>query len=174
MFTTEEAQGRLPAMSRLLLSACIALTASATVGCGGARVVHRSQSSGVIALEGDRNKAMEQAHQLMAEHCGGPYQIMEEGEHVVGTNRAQSTESYVNEEGEVIEERGEVTRDATEWRLRYTCGNAPAGDQQAAPEAEPGPPPAEGAEGAPPNEPPADDPDAPPPEGPPGDPTSGQ
>jgi hypothetical protein len=160
-------------MSRLLLAAFVALSASATVGCGGARVVHRTQSSGVIALEGDRNKAIEQAHQLMADHCGGPYQIMEEGEHVVGTDRTRSTESYVNEEGEVVEERGEVTRDATEWRLRYTCGNAPAGDQQAAPEGEPGPPPGEE---VPPGEPPADDPDAPPPpaDEPPGDPSSGR
>jgi hypothetical protein len=161
----------------MFLSALVALIASASVGCGAARIVHRTPAGGVVALEGDRNKAMEQAHQLMADHCGGPYQIMSEGEHVVGTDRAQSTESYVTEEGEVVEERGESTREATEWRLRYSCGNAPAGDQQAAPEGEQGPPPAEGEEGAPPDEPPppGDDPEAPPPdEGPPGEPSSGQ
>jgi hypothetical protein len=156
-------------MSRIQLSALFATAALLAMGCGAARVVHRSQAGGVIALEGDRNKAMEQAHQLMAEHCRGPYQIQEEGEHVVGTDRSQGTSSYVTEDGEVIEETGESTRDVAEWRVRYSCG----GGGQAAPAGEPGLGPGEaggdpgqppGEERPPEGEPPPDDPNAPPPE----------
>ena len=172
----ESAHGSLAAMSRIHLFALVSVTVLLG-GCGVARVVHRSQSGGVIAIEGDRNKAMEQAHQLMAEHCRGPYQITEEGEHVVGTDRAESTDTYVTEEGEVVETTGESTREATEWRVRYTCGNAPAGapgegpDEGAPPEGDEGPPP-EGDEGGPPPEgdegaPPEGDPAGPPPGEPP-------
>jgi len=101
-------------MSRFHVLALLAATAMFSVGCGGARVVHRSQEGGVIALEGDRNKAVERAHQLMDDHCGGPYKVLEEGENLDDT-----------EGGEIVEEGVESASDAAEWRMRYMCGNGP-------------------------------------------------
>ena len=43
---------------------------SVLAACGSARVIQRNQSGGVIELSGDRGKAMEQANQEMAAHCG--------------------------------------------------------------------------------------------------------
>ena len=118
--------------------------------CGGARVVRQTQAGGEIALEGpDRQEAMKQAHQAMQAHCQGPYTIVEQGEVVVGTDTVHSDESYVDEDGTVVNEGGESTRDATEWRIKYQCGAAA------------GPPPPPGAAppppgSAPPPPPPAD------------------
>lgn len=63
MFTTEQAHGSLAAMSRIQVFALAALTSVLMAGCAAARVVHRSRTGGVIALDGDRNEAMEQANQ---------------------------------------------------------------------------------------------------------------
>jgi hypothetical protein len=50
-------------MSRIQVFALAALTSVLMAGCAAARVVHRSRTGGVIALDGDRNEAMEQANQ---------------------------------------------------------------------------------------------------------------
>ena len=102
-------------MPRFHLSALLAATALFSVGCGGARVVHVSQSGGVIALDGDRNKAVEQAHQIMADHCAGPYKVLEEGEQV-GDDQAAG----------LVDEGSESLSDGSEWRMRYICGSGPA------------------------------------------------
>lgn len=101
-------------MSRFHLSALLAATALFSVGCGGARLVHLSHNGGVIALEGDRNKAVEQAHQIMADHCAGPYKVLEEGEEVGEAEAAPADDSL------------ESMSDGSEWRMRYVCGNGPA------------------------------------------------
>ena len=138
----------------------------ALVGCGSARLVQRNQYGGVIALNGDRNKAMEQANQMMAQHCGpGNYQVTSEGEVPVGTdtyqqsntNYGEQTQSnrsgtYQNTQGGSTTTSGQSTRTATEWRIQYQCG-------QGAGAPPPGPAPASG--GAPPPPPPAPDPNAP-------------
>jgi hypothetical protein len=91
-------------------------------GCGHARLVNRTQYGGTFALEGDRNKAMEDAHAQMSGHCRGPYNIVSEGENVVGTDSAQQNETYVAEDGTVVNQGGASTRQATEWRVQYQCG----------------------------------------------------
>lgn len=59
----------------------------ALAACGSARVIQRTQAGGVIELQGDRNKAMEQANQEMAAHCGpNNYTIVQEGEEAIGTD----------------------------------------------------------------------------------------
>ena len=107
--------------------------------CGGARIVKQTQSGGEIALEGERSEAMKQADKEMLAHCQGPYTIVEQGEVVVGTDTVHSDDTYVDEEtGTVVNEGGESTRDATEWRIQYVCGSS-------APPPGPGaPPPAQG------------------------------
>jgi hypothetical protein len=131
---------------------------------GRARPVQRTQTGGIIALEGDRQKASEEASQLMAQHCQGQYQVVEEGEHVVGTDTAAASESYEGRHG-TYEEGGESTREATEWRIKYVCGAGgppPAGDETA------GAPPPAGGEEPPPageggGEPPPEESGQPPP-----------
>src|SRR5262245_13813387 len=54
---------RLSVASFISFAAIGALTA-----CGTARVIQRNQVGGVIELQGDRGKAMEQANQEMAAH----------------------------------------------------------------------------------------------------------
>jgi hypothetical protein len=104
--------------------------------CGTARIVNRNQYGGTIALEGDRNKAMERAHQAMSAHCGpNNYTIVSEGETVIGQDSAASSETVQHKDGTVTQEAGSSTRDAVEWRVVYQCGNAPAGGPP------PGPPP---------------------------------
>ena len=77
------------------------LAAMLLAACGTARYVNRTQYGGVIALEGDRNKAMENAHQQMASHCGpGQYTIIREGETVVGQDQVARSDTYQEEDGE--------------------------------------------------------------------------
>lgn len=118
---------------------CVMLAA-----CGTARIVNRNQYGGTIALEGDRNKAMERAHEAMSTHCGpNNYTIVSEGETVVGTDSAASSETKQHKDGTVTQEAGQSTRDAVEWRVVYQCGGAPVGPppEQQAPQGPPPPPP---------------------------------
>ena len=117
---------------------CVMLSA-----CGTARIVNRNQYGGTIALEGDRNKAMERAHQAMSTHCGpNNYTIVSEGETVVGTDSAASSETKQQKDGTVTQEAGSSTRDAVEWRVVYQCGGAPVGPppEQQQPQGPPPPP----------------------------------
>src|SRR5262245_65187571 len=69
-------------LRKLSLGLVLALAA-----CGSARVIQRTQAGGIIELEGDRGKAMEQANQEMAAHCGpNNYTIVQEGEEAIGTD----------------------------------------------------------------------------------------
>ena len=134
-------------MSRIGLFgfACAALLSA----CGTARYVSRTQTGGVIALVGDRNKAMEAANQDMAMHCGGPtsYQIVQEGEVVVGTTTTQQDHVHEHANGNTTVVEETTTAPATEWHVTYQC--AAAGAQvapppMAPPQPAPPPPPAEG------------------------------
>jgi len=115
-------------MDRVMLLAVGVLSASLASACvvGRARLVQRTQTGGVFALEGDRQKAMEDASNNMMQHCQGPYTIMEEGEHVVGQVASGESESYDTRYG-TVEQGSQSTRDATEWRVRYQCGGQPQG-----------------------------------------------
>jgi hypothetical protein len=96
----------------LLIGSLLALSA-----CGTARLIHRDQTGGVLELEGDRGKAMEQANQEMAQGCGpNNFTIMQEGEEAVGTT--------------------------TVWRVHYQCGSGQGVGPGAPPGGEPPPPPA--------------------------------
>jgi hypothetical protein len=138
-----------------------------TAACGSARLVQRNQYGGVIALNGDRNKAMEQANNMMAQHCGpGNYQVTSEGEVPVGTDTyAQSNTNYgestqqnrsgtaSNTQGGATTTSGQSTRTATEWRIQYQCGQgagAPAPGPAPGPPPPPAPAPDPGNGGAPP------------------------
>jgi hypothetical protein len=127
------------------------LFAALVAACGSARIVKRTQYGGVIALQGDRGKAMEQAHKEMGTHCGaGNYSIVQEGEEVIGTDTVARSDTEYGEDTAYAEgthnsgnssstaggqsTRGgsstaasSQTREAVEWRVHYQCGGAPAG-----------------------------------------------
>jgi predicted phage gp36 major capsid-like protein len=121
--------------------------------CGTARVIHRDQVGGVIELNGDRGKAMEQANQEMAAHCGpNNFTVVQEGEEAVGTDtftrEDQATDSKTSKSGrraasDSTTTAEQSTRTATKWRVHYQCGGAAVGAGGPPPPGEPppGPPP---------------------------------
>src|ERR1041384_6223303 len=77
----------------------------ALAACGTARIVSKTPVGGTIELEGDHNKAMEQANQEMADHCGlSNFTVLSEGAEPVDSDG-----------------RGGATPDATRtaYRVRY-------------------------------------------------------
>src|SRR5438132_12648767 len=134
-------------LRKLTMGLVVALAA-----CGSARVIQRTQVGGVIELQGDKGKAMEQANQEMAAHCGpNNYTIVQEGEEAVGTDtvtqqNTQDTE-HTSRNGRTTTEdtqsqQVQSTRTATAWRVHYQCNNAGAPPPGPAPMGQPpGPPP---------------------------------
>jgi hypothetical protein len=140
-------------LRKLSLGLILALAA-----CGSARVIQRTQAGGVIELNGDRGKAMEQANQEMAAHCGpNNYTITQEGEEAIGTDTysredtsaaASQSRSGRHQTADSTTTGQTSTRTATAWRVHYACNGA----QGAAPMAQPAaaPPPAGGPPAPPP------------------------
>jgi hypothetical protein len=131
----------------------------ALAACGSARVIQRTQAGGVIELQGDRGKAMEQANSEMAAHCGpNNYTITQEGEEAIGTDTytredtsaaQQTSRSGRTTTADSTTTGQQSTRTATAWRVHYSCnGAAGAGAPAAMPAAAPPP------GGAPPPPPP--------------------
>src|ERR1043165_6458394 len=118
--------------------------------CGSARVLQRTQTGGVIELQGDRGKAMEQANQEMAGHCGpNNFTITAEGEEAVGTDTVvredQASDTKTSRSGrrqstDTATTQTQSTRTAVAWRVHYACGGAAVGAG--------GPPPGEPPPGA--------------------------
>jgi hypothetical protein len=128
----------------------------ALAACGSAKVISRTQSGGVIELQGDRGKAMEQANSEMNAHCGpGNFTITQEGEEAIGTDTVQqnntqqdtaTSRSGRRSSTDTASTTTQSTRTATAWRVHYQCNGASApGPAPAAP-----PPPADPNAGAPP------------------------
>jgi len=145
-------------LRKLSLGLIVALAA-----CGSARVLQRTQTGGVIELSGDRGKAMEQANQDMAAHCGpNNFTIVQEGEEAVGTDtytREDTNDtSHASRSGRTTTNdsttQGQTsTRTATAWRVHYQCNGA--GGPPPGPAGGPPPPdPNAAAGGAPPPPPP--------------------
>ena len=89
-------------LSRGLIGAVLALSA-----CGTARIVQKTPSGGVIELQGDHNKAMEQANEEMAAACPDFIVVREGLEPTADPSPGGSA--------------------ATVYRVRYQCGDgAPA------------------------------------------------
>lgn len=125
----------------------------ALAACGSAKVINRTQTGGVIQLDGDRGKAMEQANSEMAKHCGpGNYTITQEGEEAIGTDTYSredtASDSSVSRSGRHASSDStttgvQSTRTATAWRVHYTCNGA-GGPPPGGPAAGGPPPPPEG------------------------------
>jgi hypothetical protein len=131
----------------------------ALAACGSARYVQRTQTGGVIELQGDRTKAMEQANQNMAQHCGpNNFTIMQEGEEAIGTDTysREDTSAAADQSRDGQHARADSTttgqqstRTATAWRVHYQCNGA-GGPAPMAPGGAPPPPPPGGGGGPPP------------------------
>lgn len=90
-------------LPRGLIGAVLALAA-----CGTARIVQKTPYGGVIELQGDHGKAIEQANEEMAAACPD-FIVVREGYEPVGDAPPGGSA-------------------ATVYRVRYQCGNgAPAG-----------------------------------------------
>ncbi|HEX2686420.1 MAG TPA: hypothetical protein VHN14_07370 [Kofleriaceae bacterium] len=126
----------------------------ALAACGTARVIHQDQVGGVIELQGDHGKAMEQASQEMATHCGANnFTVVSQGEEAIGTDtftrEDQATDSKTSRNGrrsatDSTTTAQTSTRTATAWRVHYQCGTgAPmgAGGPPGGPPPAGGPPP---------------------------------
>ena len=93
-------------LPRALTGAVLAL-----VACGTARIVQKTPYGGVIELQGDRNKALEQANEEMAAACPN-FIVVRAGD-------------------ELIEAAPPGGSAATVYRVHYECGDsAPTGGPQ--------------------------------------------
>ena len=119
--------------------------------CGSAKVIQRTQTGGIIQLDGDRGKAMEQANSEMARHCGpGNYTITQEGEEAIGTDtfsrEDSASDSSVSRNGRHASSDSttvgqQSTRTATAWRVHYVCNGAGGPPPPGPGGPPPGPPP---------------------------------
>lgn len=90
-------------------------------GCGHATVWSQDQGGGVVALHGSEGSAMDDAHELMAAHCGaGRYEILRRDTVVVGeqavTNHSRTTDRRHSSSSSVTS-----VHDVTETRITYHC-----------------------------------------------------
>lgn len=125
----------------------------ALAACGSARLVSQDPSGTTFALEGDRNKAMDDANAQMTAQCGpGAYRMIQQGEVPIGEDTfAQSDTQYGEKssrngrrtQGGSNTQAQSSTRTAVEWRITYACNNAPApaGPPDGGPGGQPPPPP---------------------------------
>jgi hypothetical protein len=119
------------------MSVVCAVLVLAVAGCfmiqGHAEMVKRDQGGGVLALQGDHDKAMDDAKKQMADNCPSGYQITGEEMAKVGekTEGAEDTqfEKHGNEKS-----TESTTSEVKEHRITYQCNAAaPAtsGDESA-------------------------------------------
>lgn len=83
-----------------LIGAVLALAA-----CGTARIIQRTAAGGVIELQGDHNKAMEQANEEMAAACAN-FLIVSAGDEPIAPPSPTGAPT------------------ATVYRVHYQCGDA--------------------------------------------------
>lgn len=99
----------------------IASLLSLATGCSGIRVVQKTRDGGVVALQGQESGAREKADEYMRSQCPAGYEIVEEGEAVVGSDTTvRQRQTFI---GPVTTAQSE---DRREWRLTYKCKGAPA------------------------------------------------
>ncbi|TMQ03460.1 MAG: hypothetical protein E6J91_46895 [Deltaproteobacteria bacterium] len=96
---------------RVLSRRAIGVGLAALAACGTARVLHQTPYEGVIELQGDHNKAMEQANEEMAAHCGlSNFTVVHDG--------FESTDAAPTADAQT--EHPEAA-----WRVHYECGSGP-------------------------------------------------
>lgn len=117
-----------PSKTRSLL--LLLATSSSLLACGFVREVRRSPNGGEIAIRGRTASAEKEAADLMNARCATGYDVLEEGEVVVGQQTIHNSQG----QGTVMQTRnGRVTQvntysqgttstqNTTEWRILYQC-----------------------------------------------------
>jgi hypothetical protein len=98
------------------------LCAALVAGCSSYRVVKITPNGGEVALQGSQESAREKAAEYMSSRCPQGYDIVEEGEAVVGQDLQARTGP-----GLFGATTYGSTSDRREWRIRYQCkGTQPA------------------------------------------------
>jgi hypothetical protein len=115
-----------PFVSLLVVSVAVYFSAGSAMmkPHGTFRMVKKTPEGGVLALVGDPALAHAEAEKAMAAQCG-QYKILAEEEVVVGSNTDSSTHTSANRGGS-SQGTATATRDATETRITFACGGAPA------------------------------------------------
>jgi hypothetical protein len=96
----------------------------ASIGCGTYRVVKKTQNGGEVALEGVQSQAREKAEQYMASQCPTGYDIVEEGEAVVGSESTSETTGARTIFGQPAARTTTSSNDKREWRIQFKCRDA--------------------------------------------------
>ena len=116
----------------------------ALAACGSARLIQQTPQGGILELQGDRGKAMEDAQNQMSAQCGpNNYTIVQQGEEAIGTD------TYSRQDSSAVDQTSrsgrtttsdstssgvQSTRTATAWRVHYQCNGAmPAAGQMPPP-----------------------------------------
>ena len=99
----------------------IAFFSFASAGCAGIRVVKRTPVGGELALVGAREEAQQKANEYMARQCPGGYDVVEEGEAVVGQKTSTTASKTRGLFGEKQMQSDSVSEDKREWRVKYQC-----------------------------------------------------
>jgi hypothetical protein len=103
----------------------LTLSAAASAGCAGIRVVKRTPVGGEIALVGVREEAQAKANEYMARQCPSGYEVVEEGEAVVGQETTTTTTKGRGLFGDKQLQSNSTSVDKREWRVKYQCKAAP-------------------------------------------------
>ncbi|HEY8944159.1 MAG TPA: hypothetical protein VIM73_07850 [Polyangiaceae bacterium] len=104
------------------------LLASSGLACsfmiqGRAEMVKRNKGGGVLALKGDRDKAMEDAKGQMASNCPDGYEVV--GEEMVKVGEATESDEDVSVDKKNASKSGSsVTTEVKEYRITYECKNS--------------------------------------------------
>jgi hypothetical protein len=86
-------------------------------------MVKRNRDGGILALKGDRDKAMEDAKGQMSSNCPDGYDIV--GEEMAKVGEATESDEDVSVDKKKASKSGSsVTTDVTEYRITYECKNA--------------------------------------------------
>ena len=97
------------------------------VGCfmiqGRAEMVKRDKAGGVLALKGDRDKAMEDAKRQMSSNCPDGYEIVGEEMAKVGETTDSNEDTAFQKKG-ASKSSSSVTQDLKEYRITYSCKSA--------------------------------------------------
>src|SRR5689334_4449223 len=87
---------------------------------GRAEMVKRDKAGGVLALKGDRDKAMEDAKHQMSSNCPGGYEIVGEEMAKVGEETEGQEDTDFKKKG-ASKSTSSVTQDVKEYRITYSC-----------------------------------------------------
>jgi hypothetical protein len=95
-----------------------------TTGCfmiqGRAEMVKRDKGGGVLALKGDRDKAMEDAKRQMSANCPAGYEIIGEEMAKVGEVTEGQEDTDFKKKG-ASKSTSSVTEEVKEYRITYSC-----------------------------------------------------